>query len=100
MRNTNMISIPEKIKTIASVCCLYPYEVVNLLNNYGGGRTKLLNNYVIESEDGVDCINTHDEYDLVSICYDVTENRIIVNYRAKPDPAEWYEHGCNTVLNE
>lgn len=95
-----MLRITEKIKAIGRVCCSYPYEVLNLLNNYGGGRTKLLNNYVIETEEGVDYINTHDEYDLFSICYDVTENRIIVNYRTKPDPAEWCEHGCNTDLSE
>lgn len=95
-----MLRITEKIKAIAGICCSYPYEVVNLLNNYGGGRTKLLNNYVIESEEDVDCIKTHEEYDLFSICYDVIENRIIVNYRNKPDPSECYKHGCNTDLSE
>lgn len=93
------LSIPEKIKAIASVCCSYPYEVVNLLNNYGGGRTKLLDKYVIEIQDDADYIKVYEEYDLFSICYDNTEDRIIVNYRIKRDPSEWYEHGCNTMLN-
>lgn len=90
-----MLRILERIKAIAGVCCSYPYEVLNLLNNYGGGRTKLLNNYVIESEEGTDCIKAHDEYDLFSICYDITENRIIVNYRTKPDPSDMAYIGAN-----
>lgn len=78
-----MMRITEKIKAIGRVCCSYPYEVLNLLNNYGGGRTKLLDKYVVEIQDDADYIKVHDEYDLVSICYDVTENRIIVNYRVR-----------------
>lgn len=73
-----------KIKAIAETLCSYPFDVLVVFNTKRLERFKLAE-YAINSEKDLEQVKLSEQADVYSICYDASENRIIVNLKDKPE---------------
>ena len=74
----------EKIKVIAETLCNHPFRVLVVFNTKRLERFKLAE-YTINSEKDLEQVKLSEQTDVLSVCYDVSENRIILNLKDKPE---------------
>lgn len=72
----------NKIKAVSNIFCEYPFRVLILRNTFMLERF-VIAEYVITEEDDIKQIKFPEDLELYTICYEVSENRIIVNFRDK-----------------
>lgn len=74
----------DKIKVIAETLCNYPFDVLVVFNTKRLERFKLAE-YAINSEKDLEQVKLSEQTDVLSVCYDASENKIIVNLKDKQD---------------